>query len=299
MSRTAVERILGDPFAKESKWLAACNLISEPIPTSKSLDPFMALQISIVLACCTSAFAMFSYDWGREVLEELIRRDVQFAGELVIAAAVNMCIVLPAAFGLYSGFLCQDKKNEYSRCIAVALAGLTCFVALFGTLPWFALASVAVGSVSSCLTHKFGAIIREETTARKFLRRSFAPSLFYLMPAGFLFFFHIDDGNFGFREELGVFLSLVLVSCVVAASSCNARSAAAGLSAAFFSALPALLVSMITLLGLSVVAVADPVHAIEALVSSLIVMLSTVSVAAVGGYLGASRSRTVRLSQSN
>ncbi len=288
MNKKSIQQILADPFATESRWMAANTLAGNTLPAKRrDQGPAAALSASIALACCTSAFAMFGFDWGREILEEIIGRDVQFSAEMNIAAALNLCTVLPATFGLYSGYLCKDRTNRTSRSLAVTATGLLSFVALFGVLPWYALATAGIGIVSSIAGNKLGQIVAEQTSGRSIVQRTFLPALVYLIPAGLLLFFHLDDGNFGFKEEVGVFLSLVFVACSLAARSCGAKNASAGCSAAFFASLPLVIVNTISIIGVLAVSVLDPSRCAEAVASMLIVLAGTTAAAALGGCYGA------------
>lgn len=285
MRRQDLECILADPFAPEKKWMAAC--VAGQLSTKEpSHNSFNAVLLSVALAVCTSSFAMFAFDWGREVLEEIILRDCQFTFEMVMAAALNLCVILPASFGLYSGYLLKNNKNSLLQILSVTAIGLALLVSLFSTFPWYAVGLSVAGIAAALGMRSIGRTVQHLSDGKPLVRKTFLPALIYLLPAGFLLFFHLDDGNFGFKEELGIFLSLVFFACTTAAINCRAKNNAAALSSGIFATLPLLLVNLTNLAGVLAVGVLDPSRAPEALFSALIVMSTTTAAGVSGSLLG-------------
>lgn len=279
-----IKKIIADPFAPEARWLHACAA-GKDLPARRDLSPGAALMTSAALAASTSAYAMFAYDWGREILEEFIG-NVHAGTEVSIAVTINLCIILPVAYGLFSGYLQKRKEpGTIAGALVLASAGVASSIALFGVLPVWAFGFAGVGLVAAAASHGFGSMVRQEMQSKSMLRRVFKPALLYLIPAALLALANLD-GNFGFREEVAVFLSLLFLSCSWAAARCRAKTFSAGMAAAFFCALPVLAINAINMCGLLAVLLFHSVHFVEALTSTLIVVGSTGAAAMAGGCYG-------------
>lgn len=297
MPNESTNEILADPFAPPDRWMRAWAAAGKQPPALVKARTD-GIVLSFFLAGSTSAFAMFGYDWGREVLEEILRSNVQFTTAYVVAASINMGVVLPAAYGLFSGYLTDEKKGRLALSswvfvsTLVFLSQIQLVNQIWSTNPLL-ISLYLIGPVLALGTFKLGRIVKEQIKGKTIVQRVFRPALWYLIPSAILLLFNLD-GNFGFREEVWVFCGTLFIAAARAARRCRATRAEAGLSAAFFVSLPVIMINIINIIS-NIVLLSIDTQAIawQALGATLIVTGCTTTSAAAGGLWGTLRTRLI------
>lgn len=260
------------------------------------LSSAAAVSTSLALAACTSAFTLFGYDWGREILEELLKQSVSWSGTMTLLAAIaNLGLIVPASYGLYSGFLLERQRPVpfVIGALLVFSLGLAVLKSLAGGS--FALLFAAISGAVCVLGYATGAVVRDHLPCMPLLRKAIMPALWYLIPAGLLLLTN-QDGNFGFREEVCTFSLSVFIASRVAAGQCRVRGVQAGLCAALLVSLPLLLVTGVNL-AVNVLAIVLGMASTpgwQTLSSTMIVTACLSVSAAAGGVYGAWRNQSPR-----
>ncbi len=303
-------KIVEDPHAPEEHWLPACWALSEQgasknhTSSSRTVPGsfFQALTASSLLAACMAFFAMFSCDWGREVLEEFIG-DQSFAAERFFAFLNIVYVLFPITLGLIFGCFKCAKKGSRSwglGLLAVAAAPLT------ASIPWgfdspivpFLAAWAAAGLLGCWAAFVAAGSLFAALERRLTPRKVLLPALLYLIPSGLLVLKNWD-GNFGFKEEVIVFNSLVFGAALLSAYRSRMKTNSSGLAAAFVVTMPVVIWNCINL-GVAVFArgltasLISPDLTPQALISALVIAGSTTLASAAGGITGAGLYRRKR-----